>query len=405
MRMAETMRDENRLGAFVAESPVHIAGRDGGPLAGLAFAAKDLFDVAGSLTGAGSPEFRSGRNPAAAHAAAVAALIEAGASLVGKTHTDELAFSLNGENSHYGTPINPAAPERVPGGSSSGSASAVAGGLVEFALGTDTGGSVRVPASHQGIYGLRTTHGSVPMGGVVPLAPSFDTVGWFARDPALMRRVAEVLLPAAKPPPIRRLVIADDAFALAEADVAAALKAALRPIAAALATVHHLSVAPDGLHLWLEHFRTLQMAEAWASHGAWIERARPKLGPGVAERFAAASRVSEVQRASAEDGRERVRARMAAVLEPGDVLCLPSAADIAPLRGSSGVALERFRVRTLSLTCIAGLAGLPQLSLPFGRVRGAPVGLSLVATAEADLLLLDLACRFGRTVPAHGYRP
>src|SRR5437763_599166 len=159
MRAAESEKAAPGLGAFVEDAPIRIQGRSGGKLAGLTFAAKDLFDVAGTVTGAGSPEFQASHGPASAHASAVASLLDAGASLIGKTHTDELAFALNGENSHYGTPVNPAAPERVPGGSSSGSASAVAGGLVDLALGTDTGGSIRVPASHQGIYGIRTSHG------------------------------------------------------------------------------------------------------------------------------------------------------------------------------------------------------------------------------------------------------
>ena len=393
------------LGAFLDDAPVRIAGRAGGPLWGLRFAAKDLFDVAGTITGAGSPEFRAGRVPASAHAPAVARLLDAGASLVGKTHTDELAFALNGENAHYGTPINPAATERVPGGSSSGSASAVAGGFVDFALGTDTGGSVRVPASHQGIFGIRTTHGAISLAGVVPLAPSFDTVGWFARDPALMLRVGDVLLPSAASLASRRLLVADDAWGAVEPDVHHSLVDALKPIALALGSVHHLVLAaPEGLASWLDTFRTLQLAEAWASHGAWIERARPRLGPGIRERFEAAARVTAAERERASAFRERVRLRIRAVMEPGDVLCLPSAADIAPLRGSSGEALERFRARTLSLTCVAGLAGLPQVSLPLGRARGAPVGLSLLALPGGDRFLLELAGRFAAPVQARGYQ-
>ncbi|MBI1774526.1 MAG: amidase [Proteobacteria bacterium] len=391
-----------RLGAFVERARIHLRGHPGGPLAGLTFAAKDLYDVAGVTTGAGSPEYLATHAPATRHAPAVAALLDAGATLIGKTQTDELAFSLNGENHHYGTPINPAAPLRVPGGSSSGSASAVAGGLVDFALGTDTGGSVRVPASHQGIYGIRTSHGAISLAGIVPLAPSFDVVGWFAREPELMARVGEVLLPPAKPIPARRLLVADDAFALAEPDVRASLMAALKEIAPALGPVHHLRLAHEGLEAWLDCFRKLQTAEAWASHGHWIERAKPDLGLGVRERFLAGSRLTEADLAPALAGRERVRARLAQIMEPGDVLCLPSAADIAPLKGSSGETLERFRTRTLSLTSTAGLCGLPQISLPLGRARSVPVGLSLVGVGGADRALLDLARRFGPNVAARG---
>src|SRR5690606_37246293 len=165
-----------------------------GPLAGLRLAVKDLFDVAGMPTGAGNPRWLETHEAPDADAEAVARLRAAGASLVGKTITDELAWSLNGSNAHYGTPDNPAAPGRLPGGSSSGSASAVASGLADIGLGTDTGGSIRVPASYCGLFGLRPTHGRVPLEGAVPLAASFDTAGVFTRDAATLRKASETLL-------------------------------------------------------------------------------------------------------------------------------------------------------------------------------------------------------------------
>ena len=221
----------DRFGAFCANE-VRLAGAAGGPLAGLTFAAKDLFDVAGHVTGAGNPDWLASHPPAARTAPVVQRLVDAGATMIGKTHTDELSRGIFGENAHYGTPINPKAPDRVPGGSSSGSAAAVAGGLVDFALGTDTGGSVRVPASFCGLYGIRPTHGRLPFDGVMAQAPSFDTIGWFAREPQLLARIATVLLgiePARTLP--RRLVVAEDAFAIAEPDNARALKPAVDKLA------------------------------------------------------------------------------------------------------------------------------------------------------------------------------
>ncbi|MDP6620082.1 MAG: amidase family protein, partial [Nitrospinota bacterium] len=176
------------LGAFCDWTEVHLPGKAGGPLAGLRFAVKDLYDVEGHVTGRGNPDWLATHGPAESTAPAVARLVEAGATMIGKTITDELAFSLFGENFHYGTPVNTRAPDRVPGGSSSGSASAVAGGLVDFAVGSDTGGSVRVPASFCGILGIRPTHGRISLEGCMPLAPSLDTVGWFANDPELLER-------------------------------------------------------------------------------------------------------------------------------------------------------------------------------------------------------------------------
>jgi amidase len=165
------------LNAFCRHTHVELAGSGSGRLTGLTFAAKDVFDIAGHRTGNGNPVWLETHPPAERTASAVQRLLDAGARMVGKTHTDDMAYSLNGENVHYGTPVNPVAPGRIPGGSSSGSAAAVAGGLVDFALGTDCGGSVRLLASYCGLYGLRPTHGLAPADGVVPLASSFDAVG------------------------------------------------------------------------------------------------------------------------------------------------------------------------------------------------------------------------------------
>jgi len=186
---AEGILPRDTVGAFCRHTHVALPGAPTGPLAGLTFGLKDLFDVAGHRTGFGSPDWLATQPPAHAHAAVLTALLTAGASLSGRTHTEEMAFSLTGENAHYGTPVNPAAPGRVPGGSSSGSASAVAAGLVDVAIGSDTGGSVRAPASYCGVYGIRPTHGAVSLAGACPLAPSFDTAGWFARDAARLARV------------------------------------------------------------------------------------------------------------------------------------------------------------------------------------------------------------------------
>ncbi len=183
--MRTNPREPDVFGAFVARPP---CGRDPtgrGPLSGLTFAVKDFIDVAGCRTGGGNPDWLAGHPVAARSAAVVETLLGAGARLVGKTNMDELAFSLEGANAHYGTPVNPVCPDRLPGGSSSGSAVAVAAGLVDFALGTDTGGSVRVPASFTGIFGFRPTHGRVSTVGVAPFSPSYDTIGWLARDAAL----------------------------------------------------------------------------------------------------------------------------------------------------------------------------------------------------------------------------
>jgi amidase len=388
---------EDDLGAFRPDAMVTVAGAAAGPLAGLTFAAKDLYDVAGIATGAGNPDFLAGRAPATANAWSVHALLDGGATLVGKTLTDEFAFSLFGENHHYGTPLNPAAPQRVPGGSSNGSAVIVAGGLVDTALGSDTGGSVRVPASFCGIFGLRPTHGRIPLDGVVPLAPSLDTVGWFARTPDLLQRIGRVLLPgyrdAAGP---TRLVVVDDALAEVEPAARPVAEAAIANIAHGFAAVEHVTIAPEddfpgGLDGWRAACLTLLAAEAWQAHGDWITRAQPAFGPSVAERFAMCAEIDAAAVAAAQAVRERVRARVGALVDGRTVLCLPSAAGAAPYKGSDRHTLAIFRDRTLRMNCIAGLAGLPQVALPRAMVEGCPLGLGLIGPAGGDEMLLQTA--------------
>ncbi len=384
--------DRDTIGAFCRHTHVELAGAASGPLAGLTFGAKDIYDIAGHKTGFGSPDWLATHAAAGATAPAVQRLLAAGASMAGKTHTDELTYSLNGENAHYGTPLNVNAPGRIPGGSSSGSAAAVAAALVDFALGSDTGGSVRAPASFCGIYGMRPTHGRIPLDGVCPLAASFDTAGWFARDAALMERVGRVLLSddRAAPQPAQWL-LAQDAFALAGGAVTNALQPALAGLAALLGKPRPVTVAGEGLPQWFQVFRVLLGAEVWAQHGAWVTEAKPALGPGVRERMQWAATVTASDAAAARQQREEITRRMQALLGDNAVLVLPTVPGIAPLRNTPAAESDEFRGRALSLLCIAGLARLPQLSLPLATLDGCPLGLSLVAAHGNDTLLLELA--------------
>ena len=384
------MRDP--LGAFCDFHDVSIDGRAGGPLTGLTFGLKDVFDVAGERAGAGNPDFLRDQKPAARTAPVVQALLDAGASLAGKTIADELCFSLEGENAHYGTPVNPNAPGRIPGGSSSGSASAVAGKLVDFALGTDTGGSVRLPASFCGIYGLRPTHGRISAAGMVPLSPSADTVGWFARDPGVMERVGAVVLgddPAPFTP--RRLLIASDALALADAEVVAALRPPIDRLARRFGGAGAVTACADGLDAWLDCLRVIQGIEIAAAHGAWVASAKPHFEPRIAERFAWAVSVDPALLPAARAARQRFAAAMAALLGDDAVLCLPTSPAIAPLCNTPPAALNPFRIRALKMLCISGVAGTPQISLPVATARACPVGLSLIGPRGSDRALLALA--------------
>ena len=387
------------LGAFVPGGDVDIAGAAEGPLRGVRFAAKDIFDVAGTVTGCGNPDWASSHEAATAHSFAVQALLDAGAHLLGKAITDEFAYSLNGMNHHYGAPTNSNAPGRITGGSSSGSASAVAGGAVDTALGSDTGGSVRIPASYCGLYGIRPTHGRISLAGVMPLAPSLDTVGWFARDAELLRRVGEVLLAgsADAAPAVTRLLIAEDAFALAEEPVRAALAPWLERLEARLGKGERINLGEPGggLETWVGHLRAFLGSEAWASKGPWIEQKKPQLGPETIRNFEVSRQVSDETLAAAREARKAFTDRLSGLLsEEGSVICLPTAPSIAPLLSSSVEALAEQRLRVHCLTCSAGLSGFPQVNLPPAEVEGCPVGLSLLARAGQDLMLLGFAESF-----------
>ncbi|MGH6894176.1 MAG: amidase [Dongiaceae bacterium] len=389
------------IGAFCPHGDLEIEGATSGPLKGLTFATKDIFDIAGCVTGCGNPDWLASHAPATKHAPAVQKLLDAGARMLGKTITDELAFSLNGQNVHYGTPRNAVTPDRVPGGSSCGSASAVGHGIVDLALGSDTGGSVRIPAALNGIFGIRPSHGAVDIAGVMPLAPSFDTVGWFARNAHDLTRAGDVLLPPDRAGiSLDRFYIAHDAFDLADKAVADAARAVVSRARAALPVAAELDLATElgGLGEWLKRFRRLQPREIWAVHGAWIEASKPKFGPEIAERFALARSVSQTPQGDDQAFRARVGAHLDRVLGSDGVLLIPTVGAIAPRLDAGKEELAQFRDRTLSLTSIAGLGRLPQVQIPAGLVNGAAVGLSLIGSRGSDRGLLRLAERVVATL-------
>jgi amidase len=381
--------------AFVPYPDAPVASAPTGPLIDLRFAVKDLFDVAGYPTGGGSPIVLAMSGIKTRTAPTVQKLLDAGARFAGKTVTDEFAFSMNGNNAHFGAPINGAAPDRITGGSSSGSASSVSSGLCDFALGTDTGGSVRAPANHCGLYGLRPTHGRVSLEGAMDLAPSFDTCGWFARDVGTFVRVGDVLLgdDAAPLPAQVRLLWPEDVWAMMEAPVRDALEGAVQRVQSVLGAAAPVQTVLESWDAMYWNFRYLQSREAWLTDGPLIERYAPPLGPGVAERFAWSRQVTDEQVGTAVVFRSAFRAQLAALLGSDSVLLMPTMPDIAPLRSAAESSLEDYRNRAIRMLCIAGHAGFPQLSLPMATRAGAPLGLSLLGPAGSDRSLLALAAR------------
>jgi amidase len=380
------------INAFVPGPRTTIEGARNGPLAGLTFAAKDLFDVAGHPTGGGNHDWARTNPVPTRHAWAVQTLLDAGAKLIGKTITDEVSLGILGENAFDGTPLNSKAPDRVPGGSSSGSAAAVAGGLCDTALGTDTGGSVRVPASFCGLYGIRPTHGRLDVTGMLPQAPSSDTTGWFARDADTFARVSGVLLGEKIVGTLpTNLIVAVDAFGFADAAVAAALQPMVAKLGTLIGSVREEMMAPQGLSVWSRAQRTLQPHEAWQTFRPWVERDNPRMAFGVARGLLAGSMIPEVERGWAELMRQEARARMAYLLPRGTILCLPTTPFPAPKKGLSLPVLGPMRDRIGCLCAQGGLTGVPQVSLPGATVDGLPIGLSIIGGRGTDATLVAVA--------------
>jgi len=386
------------MNAFIPAPRVQVAATASGPLNGLRFAVKDLIDVASVTTGGGNPGWLASHAAARAHARCVDTLLAAGAALDGKTITDELAYSLEGENHHYGTPLNPRWPHALPGGSSSGSASAVANGEVDFALGTDTGGSVRVPAAFCGLFGMRPSHDAIPLDGVLPFAPCFDTVGWFARSIDVLAAVGDVLLPVAPSASTAyasgravRLTRVAEAFAARErneADDAARLTA----LAERLGARTSLDVFAGNQARWLACYQAVQDLEIDASLGAWIRSAQPRFGPGIAPRFARLDTLDRQQAAQWRTVLHELRSALNTLFEiDRTVLVMPTTPVALLPKNASGDTIGRFYEDSLTMNSIAAFGGLPQITLPFADELDRPLALSLIGARGSDRALLSLA--------------
>lgn len=375
---------DDRIWRVAADPLVRPTGS--GELTGETVAVKDVFAVAGESIGAGNPAWLADAVPQLSHAWVVERLLADGAAVRGIARCDEFAYSLAGTNVHYGTPPNPRAPHRIPGGSSSGSASAVSMGLASIGLGTDTAGSIRVPAAYQGLWGIRTTHGAVPVDGLLALSPAADAIGWMTRDAALLARVGESLLPV-DTSATGDIVTVDGLLTLAEPQV----RTTVSELARGLARIDWPMAEMPSV---LTAFRTLQAYEAWQLRGAWLASRLDSLGSGIRARFEWAAsitaEVGEQARADVARHREGIRRHL------GDrVLLVPSASSVAPpLRRARD--LELVRRTTMQLTCIAGVAGLPAVSMPLVTADGLPAGASLIGPAGSDRALIDRATRLGK---------
>lgn len=389
------MKDNNNAIITPVDPPICINAQ--GPLSGLDFVVKDLFDVVGFPTFAGNPEYGPYRGMPETNAAAADILLKAGGRLVGKSHLHELAYGITGINPHFGTPVNPLDPGRIPGGSSSGSAVAVAAGLVPFALGSDTAGSIRVPAGFCGIWSLRPTFDRIPVAGSVPLSPSMDTVGIFASNRETLERVARVMLDSDDSASfgdwtVKRALIPDDTSGW-DPDLVRAFQTVIE---AAQDMGLKLETFPGAiLHESLDAQRVVQFAEILAVHEEWLKTCHPRLGEDVALHLETASKLSVAQIGRAVSKKAGFVARFSKMLGHDGMFLLPVAAgpapllsDLADLQNSLG-----FRTQTLALNTIASVAGLPATTIPVKIPNGLSVGIQLVGLQDTDISLISMAGR------------
>ena len=386
---------DQRVFAWRGHYPNPRAGS--GSLAGLRLGVKDLFHIAGLPTAAGNPDWLASHAIPEHTSPVVTQLLDAGAELIGKTQTDELAYSLNGLNIHYGAPINPRSPERLPGGSSSGSAVAVAAGDIDIGLGTDTGGSIRVPASYNGLFGIRTSHGLISSEQMVPLAPLFDTVGWLTRDANTLAQVGEVLLPDNLSRNFERssLRIALLLPLQNGALWTPAHKAWLneQPMLHGFKPQGFKSVMlnSDWLTRASQCFRTLQGRSIWQTHGEWISQNQPTFAPDIHARFQWCATLTDADQTAAEIERASLQVDIDSWFADVDLILLPTTPGAAPLLGADFNWMDSYRSQLMGLTAPAGLAGLPQVHLPVLNDQGAPCGVSLLGKRGSDKALLQLA--------------
>ena len=380
----------------------------GHALKGYGLAVKDLFHIEGLPTAAGNPDWLATHPVPTASNSTVEKLLDAGATFKGKTITDELAYSLHGQNKHYPQLVNPVAPAHIPGGSSSGSAVAVSAHLADIGLGTDTGGSIRVPASYQGLWGLRTTHNAIPCDNMVALAPSFDTVGWMTRDLDTLEKVSHVCLADASQETLSNT--ADDATdtTIRIGTVQHLLQSAKHGVLTTkwLETLNEKADSDNAgftITPITEHeldlsalntaatFRVLQGAEIWQQHGQWITDTSPDIAHDIMLRLNWCETISEQEVEEAKKQQVAFQEYINSLFETVDVLLIPTTPGIAPRCDADEETLANDRNALLALTSIAGLAELPQIHMPLFTLQNAPCGLSLVGKKGSDLALIKLA--------------
>ncbi|KAG5398401.1 hypothetical protein IGI04_020215 [Brassica rapa subsp. trilocularis] len=418
-KLKKTIRED--FGAFIDKllllpPPQPAPPKAPHPLTGLSFAISDVFDVTGYVTGFGHPDWVRTHEAASSTCPVVSTLVEGGATCVGKTVVDELSFSISGENKHYESPTNPAAHDRIPGGACSGAAVAVATNAVDFALGIDTIGGVRVPAGYCGVLGFKSSHGAISNTGIIPVSSSLDSVGWFARDPNTLRRVGHVLLhlPFATQRNPRQIIVADDYFQLLKIPVdritqvvtksaeklfgkqslkhqslenyfeskVPSLKEFTRTKAIANTKVPTSRLLANVMQL-------LQRHEFLQNHGDWINTVKPAIGPVISSQVCDNAELTNEEIENLNTIRNQTRVAINSLLKDDGVLVIPTMPTLPPKLGSKEIISEDYQNRASSLLSIASISGCCQVTVPLGHHEKCPVSVSFIARHGGDRFLLD----------------
>lgn len=373
-----------------------IEGCSKGKLEGKTFVVKDLFDVEGFVTGCGNPDWGKTHGRADKTAPSVLKLLGAGAHLKGKSCTDDLALSLDGINPFFGIPLNTQLPDRIPGGSSSGSASSVATGFVDFALGTDTVGSIRVPASYCGIYGIRPTHGAIDLEGVMPLGQSFDTVAWLAPDANLLAGVGSVLLNQSGGKQIKSASIARNLFDLIPEEIAQPLLFAGDRVLQRVGKSGDIAISEYTLDLCASVFGIIRSCEAWKNFGGWIAKFRPDLSAPTLLRCTEGKQISPAEEKMGRKQKEEIEKFFDDLVDRNGAIILPTTWQMPPLRTASKQELADNRRKNIKLNALSAVSGLPQVSIPVRVRQGVKLGLSIIGPRHSDMDLLNLAASLDR---------
>lgn len=392
------MIDDN-LGCLAPIS-AELPSTGNGSLSGNTFVIKDLFALEGHVPSFGNMRWRDTHEKSSETASVVKNLLRAGASLAGLTKMDQLAYSLVGNVGEGEAPTNPRYPDRFTGGSSSGSASAVAGSLANFGLGTDTAGSIRVPAAACGLFGVRPTHGSVDSDGVIPLAPSFDVVGVLARNGCLLDTVLHAItrIPGDVHRQINQIILPQDVLSGVEEDVAEVVRASAAFFAEELEAVVIDSDFSEFVDPEMANaFARIQGREIWENHAGWVRNNAKFLDGDVRARLENCERWSnDIGDEKRHDNQTRkvYTDALQGLLGDSRLVCLPVLHGAAPLRSSTIDELADFRIKTFRLSAPSSLTGAPQIVIPArSNETGRTLGVSLLGWRGDDRLLTSMISR------------